>query len=132
MLGGGHGYLQGSHGLLANQILESRVVLGDGSRVTASPDENRDLFWALPGASNNFGIVTNLKFKVYERFEQWSEIQMTFSGDDLEEVFNLSNDFVDKADHPVDIVICHKYISIPDISDKVSLDPNHRLNWLTY
>ena len=45
MIGGGHGYLQRSHGLLADQILEARVVLADGSRVAASPDENRDLFW---------------------------------------------------------------------------------------
>lgn len=131
MLGGGHGYLQGSHGLLADYILEARVVLADGSRVTTSPDENNDLFWALRGAGHNFGIVTGLKFKIYERFEQWSEIQMTFSRDDLEEVFSLSNDYVDEANHPADLIIWHKYIRLPDISDEVSLDSSHILHWLT-
>lgn len=120
MLGGGHGYLQGLYGLVADQVLEARVVLADdGSCVTASREENDDLFWALRGAGHNFGIVTSLKFKVYDRFEEWSAIVMFFSGDQLEEVFELSNNYIEEADHPPELEIWHLYTRQPDLSDKV-------------
>ena len=122
MLGGGHGLLQGYYGLVADQMLEARVVLADGTLVTASPAENGDLFWALQGAGHNFGIVTSLKIKVYQRLEKWSEIQMLFSGDQLEEVFELSKNYVGQADRPPGLLVWHDYLRAPDLSDNVSLD----------
>lgn len=122
MLGGGHGLLQGYYGLVADQLLEARVVLADGSVVTASPTENTDLYWALRGAGHNFGIVTSLRIKVYEQFDKWSEIQMVFSGDQLEEVFELSSKYVDQADRHQGLFVWHNYLRMPDLSDKVSLD----------
>ena len=59
-LGGGHGTLQGHYGLLADQIVAARIVLGNGKAVTASKKKNSDLFWALRGAGHNFGIVTEV------------------------------------------------------------------------
>ena len=41
MLGGGHGWLQGQHGLLCDQLLSARLILGDGSAITVSNDEHR-------------------------------------------------------------------------------------------
>ena len=131
MLGGGHGYLQGQYGLVGDQILEARVVLADGSCVTASEDENKDLFWALRGAGHNFGIVTSLKFKVHERTEEWSVIQLYFSEDKLEEVFDLSNKYVDEADHPAELVLWQRFRRSPDLSDDVSPRSTATVPWLT-
>jgi hypothetical protein len=40
-------------------------VLGSGEVVYASADENRDLWHAISGGSNNFGIVTRFDSKTY-------------------------------------------------------------------
>ena len=40
-------------------------MTADGRVVTASQDENSELFWALHGGSGNFGIATRLVFRLH-------------------------------------------------------------------
>lgn len=59
-LGGGLGPLARSHGFTSDWVRGFRVVLADGSVVTADNDEHPDLFWALRGGKGGFGVVTEM------------------------------------------------------------------------
>jgi len=64
-LGGGLGYLLGKYGLAIDSLRSAQLVLADGGIVTASSDENADLFWAVRGGGGNFGVTTSFEFNVH-------------------------------------------------------------------
>lgn len=97
MLGGGHGFLQGQYGLLADQLVSARLVTASGDIITVSDEQNADLFWALRGAGHNFGIVTEFEYRVYDRTpenEKWSIEIFVFEGEQLESVYEAANGMV--------------------------------------
>ncbi|KAG4441717.1 hypothetical protein IFR05_002796 [Cadophora sp. M221] len=68
MAGGGHSVLSSYYGMGADQALELSVVTADGKFVTASPETNQDLFYALcGGGGSTYGIVVSAVVKAYPR-----------------------------------------------------------------
>jgi FAD/FMN-containing dehydrogenase len=63
---GGYGPLIGLHGLALDNLLDADVVLADGTTVTAGPDGDPELWWALRGGGGNFGVVTRLRYRLHE------------------------------------------------------------------
>lgn len=64
-LGGGESSLTPKFGYGCDSIVRLEVVTADGKILTASDEENRDLFWAMRGAGANFGIATSLEFQLH-------------------------------------------------------------------
>lgn len=49
-----------------------RVVLANGKIVNANANVNSDLWVALKGGSNNFGVITRLDFKTFVQGDLWA------------------------------------------------------------
>ena len=62
-LGGGYGFFSRKYGLTCDSLIELTMVDGKGNIVTTASES--ELLWACKGGGNgNFGVITNLKFKV--------------------------------------------------------------------
>lgn len=121
-LGGGHGWLQGRHGLIADQFDSMNIVLANGT--VATIDSNSDLWWAVRGAGHNFGIVTSVTSKIYDiEHEDWAIEIVTFSGDKVEELYDAANKYLLKnGTQPVDVINWSYWFNKPDAdANNVSL-----------
>ncbi len=61
-LGGGVGPVARTFGFSSDFVRGFRVVTAAGEVVTAGPDSNSDLFWALRGGKGGLGVVTSMDF----------------------------------------------------------------------
>ncbi len=109
-LGGGHGYLTRKYGLTIDNLLEADVVLADSSFVTASAQENEDLFWALRGGGGNFGVVTSFLFRAHP-------VSTVYAGpalwplDRAAEIMRWYRDFITNA--PEDMYGFFAFLKVP-------------------
>ncbi|KAL8899992.1 MAG: hypothetical protein Q9207_005910 [Kuettlingeria erythrocarpa] len=71
-LGGGNSYFAPRYGIACDGVASYEVVLADGRVVTASPTHHPDLYRALRGGGNNFGIVTKFSFRAFEQGNVWA------------------------------------------------------------
>jgi len=131
-LGGGHGYLQGQRGLVADQLVSARVVLADGRVVTASSDTGNggdgDLFWAIKGAGHNFGVVTEMVFKVYDVVKpEWAYEYLFFTGDKVGELYQVANAMLETQ--AAEAVLWTTWVRMPDV-DPINVSVP-KLDWLT-
>ena len=64
LIGGVH-YFINKYGYAMDNVVNYDVVLGNGTQVQANRFLNPDLFWALKGGANNFGLVTKFTLNTY-------------------------------------------------------------------
>ncbi|KAI1639547.1 hypothetical protein F4809DRAFT_638572 [Biscogniauxia mediterranea] len=74
LLGGGMSYFSSEYGLAMDNVKSYEVVLGNGTIVTASADnEYSDLYKGLRGGATNFGIVTSYELYTHTMGDMYME-----------------------------------------------------------
>lgn len=68
---GGLSYFSYSRGFICDDVVNYEVVLANGDIVNANSECNQDLFTALKGGGNNFGIVTRFDVQAFDQGEMW-------------------------------------------------------------
>jgi len=64
-LGGGYGWTVGEFGLACDNVTRLEVVTAEGQVVECSSEQNRELFWGMRGAGQNFGIATQIEYHLH-------------------------------------------------------------------
>ncbi|KAL8685841.1 MAG: hypothetical protein Q9218_007511 [Villophora microphyllina] len=110
-LGGGISYFSGRRGWACDGVVNYEVVLANGKIYNASVSTNPDLYWALRGGGNNFGIVTRLDLETFPQGDMLGGVN-TYSLTANTSLFSAYQDFViDQAqDQDAALILGFAYI----------------------
>ncbi|MFD6987004.1 FAD-binding oxidoreductase, partial [Streptomyces sp. NPDC059956] len=96
-LGGGAAFAARRYGLTADALVETTVVLADGSLAVCNEHENPDLFWAMRGGGGgNFGINVSLTFQA-QPVPDVTTFSLTWAWSDAAAVFEVMQRVVQQA-----------------------------------
>src|SRR5919201_894481 len=123
-LGGGIGWLMRKYGLTIDQLESVDLVTADGEFVTASEDQNDDLFWGVRGGGGNFGIVTEFEFRLNPLGPEVVAGPIFWRMEDSPEVLRFYRDWVaDSPDDLMTIVVHRKAPPLPFVPEDLHGKP---------
>ena len=93
-LNGGLGHLRRKHGTSSDNLLSVDLVTADGRVLTASEEENADLFWAVRGGGGNFGVVTSFEYRLHPVGPEVMCAFVFYPGDRTREVLRSAEEYV--------------------------------------
>jgi FAD/FMN-containing dehydrogenase len=96
-LNGGIGWLRRKHSLSQDNLLSVNVVTADGRSLTASEEENADLFWGIRGGGGNFGVVTSFEYRLHPVGPEVMFCFVLYPGDRAKEVLRFAEEYVAEA-----------------------------------
>jgi FAD/FMN-containing dehydrogenase len=109
-LGGGIGHLTAQYGLTCDSLVGAELVTPDGTVVHATSEESPELLWGLRGGGGNFGVATQLDFRLYP-LDAVVGGRLTFAGDGVRDALHRFRDVV--AGSPRDLS-CQAELSVDD------------------
>lgn len=111
-LGGGLGLLSRRYGYAADYVRSIDVVTADGRLRCASETSDPDLFWALRGGRDNFGVVTGIEIDLVPVTTLYGG-GLFFSAESATEVFETYVEWT--ATVPDELTSSIALISFPDV-----------------
>ncbi|MFP8956555.1 FAD-binding oxidoreductase [Natrialbaceae archaeon A-CW3] len=96
-LGGGIGHLRCAYGLSCDNLRSVDVVTADGRYLTASADENEELFWGLRGGGGGLGVVTGFEFELHPIEPEVATCFVLYPGERAAECLRAYREYVSRA-----------------------------------
>jgi hypothetical protein len=104
-------------GFACDGVESFEIVIADGSIITASSSENSDLWLALRGGSNNFGIVTSFTLTTFPQGLFWGG-QVFYPDSTIDDQFSATYNFAiasgNGEDDNTTIINAYVYIGSED------------------
>ncbi|KKY29505.1 putative fad binding domain-containing protein [Diaporthe ampelina] len=88
------------YGLTSDTVVEFNVVLPNGTISRASEDVNPDLFFALKGGLNRFGVVTSAVYRTHPQTDEVYAGTTIYGEDQIDAVLNATQVFSDVNTDP--------------------------------
>eukprot|EP01112_Ceratiomyxa_fruticulosa_P012798 TRINITY_DN356_c0_g2_i2.p1 TRINITY_DN356_c0_g2~~TRINITY_DN356_c0_g2_i2.p1 ORF type:complete len:456 (-),score=91.86 TRINITY_DN356_c0_g2_i2:192-1535(-) len=120
-LQGGMGYVSRKFGYSCDNVLSYELVTANGEFITVSKDSHPDLFWALKGAGQNFGVVVEFTFQLHDLPEFTSgNIIYPFEPTFAKDCFKFMDEYMKTA--PEEVSLYFTLLTIPGMGKVVNLD----------
>jgi FAD/FMN-containing dehydrogenase len=119
-LGGGFGRIGRKFGLTCDNVRSIDLVTAKGEAVTASAQENKDLFWGLRGGGGNFGVATSFQFQLYPVNAVMLGGDLVYSFEDAPAVLQHVFDYAPHA--PDELNLDVSLVRLPDDQRFMSID----------
>ena len=74
--GCGYSWKTNQYGLSCDTLLQAEMVLPNGTLITATPTGTPDLFWAIKGGGNRFGIVYTWRLKTFPQTQVYGGLRL--------------------------------------------------------
>lgn len=118
LLGGGNAFFTARQGFGCDNVVSYQVVLADGEIVTVDKENHADLFIALKGGSNNFGIVTNFVMKAIPVDKVWGGMTF-FPKQAIPSAIDALTTFTDNVPNDINSNLVSIFTYMPDFKDIV-------------
>ena len=108
---GGFSFFSPRVGFVCDNVLEYRVVLASSTIVRATKTNNADLWRALKGGGNNFGVVTKFVVRCFPTDGVWSGFLYMFSSK-APQVLDAFHNFIERHmdEHAAGPLACFSYV----------------------
>ncbi|KAG1854013.1 FAD-binding domain-containing protein [Suillus subluteus] len=111
VLGGGYSYLTNQYGLGIDNVVAYELVMPNGTVVNITDSTNPDLFFALRGGFNNFGIVTTVTVNTHPQSHVWGGL-ITYAEDQWDAASAaIANYSANVTDPKASIYNAYNYVS---------------------
>ncbi|KAI9048116.1 hypothetical protein LZ554_007911 [Drepanopeziza brunnea f. sp. 'monogermtubi'] len=104
LLGCGMSFLSAQHGMACDNVQNYEVVLSNSTIVNANPSTNPDLFWALKGGGNQFGIVTRFTVNTVPIGLVWGGVRI-YSRAYAPQILSATQNFTENFSDPKAAII---------------------------
>ncbi|KAH6904220.1 hypothetical protein BKA70DRAFT_1565942 [Coprinopsis sp. MPI-PUGE-AT-0042] len=99
LLSSGYAWITNEYGFAIDNILSADIVLPNGTFTTVSETQDPEIFYALQGGTNNFGIVTSFTLRTFPVGKVWGGT-ILYSADRLDAMIDATVEYSAKPSNP--------------------------------